>query len=249
MKVMAQKKDDRRAAARMVREQIAKEQRRRRMIWGGVIGAIVVATAGMIVWVLLQSNKAAEVFTPANANASGNAIVAGTGPVIVEDYIDFMCPHCKTFHDESDAVIKQLIAENKISFVTHPVAYLDRFSTTKYSTRSSAASACAADGGKFTEFSDALFAQQPAEGSAGLSDAEMIAIGRGVGLDDTFEQCVTGGRYLTWAKKVSNDATSAGITGTPTVLVNGTKVQGNTAAILAAVAAATGGSSPSPSAS
>lgn len=245
---MAKKKDDRRNAARLVREQIAKEQRRKKMIWGGVIGAVVLLTGGLIAWTLIQSNKASEVFTPANANKDGNAIVTGSGPVTVEDYVDFMCPHCKTFHDDANAAIKQLAAENKITFVQHPVAYLDRASTTKYSTRSSAASGCAADGGKFSEFADALFAAQPEEGSAGLSDAELIEIGKSVGLGDTFAQCVNDKRYVTWAGKVSNDATAAGITGTPTVLVNGQKVAGNTAAIVAAVAAA-GGSSPSPSAS
>src|SRR3546814_4082241 len=41
--------------------------------------------------------------------------------------------------------------------------YLNRFSTTEYSTRSSAAAGCAARGGKFKEFTDALFARQPPE--------------------------------------------------------------------------------------
>ncbi|GIH06991.1 membrane protein [Rhizocola hellebori] len=240
---------DKTSAARMVREQLAAEKRRKRMIWTTVFVVFGVAIVGMVAWMLLLSHEASEVHTPANANAEGNAIVTGSGPVVVEDYIDFICPHCKTFHDETNAAIKQLVAENKITLVQHPVAYLDRFSSNKYSTRASAASACAADGGKFNEYVDVLFANQPAEGGDGPTDAQLIEFGKGIGLGDDFEACVKSKRYVSWAGKVSDDATKAGVTGTPTVFVNGKKIQGGSAAILAAVAAASGGPVPTPSAS
>ncbi len=246
---MSRPQREKASAARMVREQLAAEKRRKRVIWTTVIALFGVALAGMIGWMFLVSHRSSQVHTPANANAAGNAIVTGSGPVVVEDYIDFICPHCKTFHDETDAAVTQLIADNKISLITHPVAYLDRFSTNKYSTRASAASACASDGGKFTEYVDVLFANQPAEGGPGPTDAQLINLGRGIGLGDQFAECVTGKRYVSWAGKVSEDATAAGVTGTPTVFVNGKKVQGGSAAILAAVAAASGGPVPTPSAS
>jgi protein-disulfide isomerase len=245
---MSGKKDDRRSAARLVREQLAAEQRRKRMIWTGTIAGVVAVVAGMIVWALVQSNKTAAINTPATSNTSGNAIVTGSGPVMVDEYVDFMCPHCKTFHEDTGAALKQLADAGQITLVSHPVAYLDRFSSgTKYSTRASAASACAADGGKFSEFTGALFAQQPPEGSPGLTDEQLIQAGRTIGLDETFAQCVRDDKYTTWVKKVSDDATEAGVTGTPTIFVNGKQVQG-TAAILAAIDEASTGASPSPSA-
>jgi protein-disulfide isomerase len=245
---MTKRERDKASAARMVREQLAAEKRRKRVIWTTVIALFGVALAGMIGWMLFLSQRASEVHTPANANAQGNAIVTGSGPVVVEDYIDFICPHCRTFHDDTDAAIKQLVADNKITFVQHPVAYLDRFSSNKYSTRASAASACASDGGKFSEYVDVLFANQPPEGGTGPTDAQLIELGRSIGLDGSFEECVKSKRYVAWAGKVSDDATEAGITGTPTVFVNGKKIAGGSAAILAAVAAATG-PVPTPSAS
>ncbi|HCT78938.1 MAG TPA: disulfide bond formation protein DsbA [Micromonosporaceae bacterium] len=232
------KRVDHKSAARIVREQLAAEKRRKRTIWTALIAVFVLVAGGLIGWMLFLGKKANEVHTPASANKDGNGIVTGSGPVIVEDYIDFICPHCKSFHDEATPAIKQLIAENKITFVTHPVAYLDRFSTNKYSTRASAASGCAADGGKFTEYEDVLFDNQPAEGTAGPGDDQLIQFGSQVGLGETFAQCVKGKRHVTWAKKVSEDATEAGVTGTPTVLVNGKKIQGGSAAIIAAVAEA-----------
>jgi protein-disulfide isomerase len=246
---MSKRDRDKPSAARMVREQLAAEKRRKRVIWITVFVVFGVAIVGMVGWMLLLSREASAVHTPANANAEGNAIVTGSGPVVVEDYIDFICPHCKTFHDETNAAVNQLIAENKITLVQHPVAYLDRFSGNKYSTRASAASACASDGGKFEEYVDVLFANQPAEGGDGPTDTQLIELGKGIGLGDDFAGCVKEKRYVSWAGKISDDATKAGVTGTPTVFVNGKKIQGGSAAILAAVAAAAGGPVPTPSAS
>jgi protein-disulfide isomerase len=226
-----------------VRKQLAAERRRRRIFWG-VATVCLLIVASLTVWVVARGGRGA-VNIPASANKDGNAIVTGSGPVTVEDYIDFMCPHCKAFHDDAGQAINQLAQQNKITFVQHPVAYLDAASTTRYSTRSSAASGCASDGGRFTEYADILFANQPAEGGSGLTDDQLISLGTQVGLGDSFSHCVKDGRYLTWAKKVSDDATRAGITGTPTVFVNGKKVQATAAAVLAAVAAA--GPAPTPS--
>ena len=245
---MTRREREKSSAARLVREQIAAEKRRKRAIWttvGVIFGA---ALLGMIGWMLFLNHQASEVHRPAAANAQNNAIVTGNGPVVVEDYIDFICPHCKTFHDEAGPAIAQLIAENKITFVQHPVAYLDRFSTNRYSTRAAAAAACASDGGKFEEYVNVLFANQPPEGGPGPTDSQLIDFGRGIGLGDDFAGCVTDKRYVAWVGKVSDDATKAGITGTPTVFVNGKKIQGGSAAILAAVAAASG-AAPTPSAS
>ena len=132
------------------------------------------------------------------------------------------------------------MAEGKAKVVFHPVAYLNRFSTTEYSTRSSAASGCAAEGGKFNEFTEALFAQQPPEGSAGLSNDQLIDIGAGVGLNkDDFGGCVKDGTYRAWTEHVTDDASKAKVTGTPTIKVNGNAVEdrspdGITAAVEAA---------------
>ncbi|WP_117209931.1 DsbA family protein [Allorhizocola rhizosphaerae] len=239
------KREDRRAAARVVREQLAREKRRKRAIWTSVTAVLVIVIGGFIGWGVYANQKAGKVNVPTGANKDGNAVVTGSGPVVVEDYIDFICPYCKVFHDDAKDELTRLVSENKITLVTHPVAYLDRFSTNRYSTRSSAASGCAADGGRFTEYVDALFTNQPAEGSAGPDDAQLISLGLQAGLTEEFSQCVKDKRYVTWAKKVSDDAGAAGVTGTPTVFVNGKKVQANAAAIVAAVNEA-GGAAPTP---
>ncbi|TDC32159.1 thioredoxin domain-containing protein [Micromonospora sp. KC213] len=215
-----------RDAARVVREHLAREKRRKRTLWTSVGAVAVLVIAGLIGWSVWAGQRSDEFTTPKGASDASTGIVIGSGAVTIDLYEDYLCPACKQFQQLSGGTINQLVSEGKARVVFHPVAYLDRLSTTGYSTRASAASGCAADGGKFKEFTDALFERQPPEGSAGLSNQELIDIGAGVGLNrDDFGSCVSDGRYKPWTEHVTEDASRAGVTGTPTVKVNGKDVE------------------------
>jgi protein-disulfide isomerase len=178
---------------------------------------------------------------PASATPDGDGVVIGAGPVTVDVYIDFQCPFCRQFELASGEALTEMATGGLISLAYHPMNFLDAASTTHYSTRAVASSGCAADGGRFAEYTHALFVNQPPEGSAGLTDAELVEIGRSVGLPDAaFADCVQEGRYLDWPPYVTAMAASRGVNATPTVLVDGEAVPANTGMIAAAVAAAAG---------
>ncbi|MGW5369037.1 DsbA family protein [Streptomyces sp. NPDC004009] len=179
---------------------------------------------------------------PAGASSSGDGIVVAAGPVQVDAFIDFLCPFCKQFEERSGPILDELAADEAISLVYHPMGFLDGLSTTRYSSRASAASGCASDGGHFTEYLYALFANQPPEGGPGLSDDELIELGRAVGLGNgSFAACVRQGVYLDWSSYVTATAVQRGVGGTPTVAVRGVPVPANPQTILAAVRAALAG--------
>jgi protein-disulfide isomerase len=172
---------------------------------------------------------------PAGTTEDGDGVVLGDGLVRVDAYIDFQCPFCRQFEMGAGQTLRRLLGARAIHLVYHPVAFLDRLSTTAYSSRASAASGCASDGGRFAEFKDALFANQPPEGGPGLSDEQLIGLGRAAGLDDEFARCVAAGAHLPWTAYVTGRAIERGVQGTPTTFVAGAPVPANAALIAAAV--------------
>ena len=179
---------------------------------------------------------------PAGATEAGDGILIGHGPVRVDAYIDFLCPFCRQFELAAGPALAGLVADGRISLAQHPMNFLDEASTTSYSTRAAAASGCAADQGRFTEYAHALFVSQPPEGGPGLSDEELAGLGRGAGLDGPeFTACLAAGTYRDWPSFVTARAAAAGVGATPTVLVAGVGVDPDPQAITAAVAAALAG--------
>jgi protein-disulfide isomerase len=172
---------------------------------------------------------------PASATPDGDGVVVGDGPVTVDAYIDFLCPFCGRFELSSGAALAAMVTEHRISIVYHPMNFLDQASTTHYSTRAAASSGCAADEGRFMDYMHALFVNQPPEGSAGLTDTELTAIGQSVGLGPAFASCVVAGAYLDWPPYVTARALAAGVEATPTVLVAGVAVPAESEAIAVAV--------------
>jgi len=212
-------------AARVVREQLAKEKARTRRIYVSIGVIVVLIFAGIGGWAVYNSQRAdtANAAVPANTNSARDGLVVGSGPATIDVYLDFMCPICGEFEKSSGDAINKLVDAGKAKIVYHPVAFLDRFSqNTEYSTRSSAAAGCASDAGKTREYVTAMFANQPAERSKGLTNDEIVQKS-GI-TDSAFASCVKDEKYRAWTAKVTDAATSAGVNGTPTVKVNGKEI-------------------------
>jgi protein-disulfide isomerase len=175
---------------------------------------------------------------PAGATRDGDGILLGDGPVLVDAYVDFQCPFCRAFEESSGDALDAMLHEHAIRLAYHPLGFLDRLSPTRYSSRAAAASGCASDGGRFRPYARALFANQPPEGSAGLSDEQLVALGSAVGLSDPgFAGCVASGVHLPWVAFVTERAIERRVHGTPTVFVAGVPVPANARLIAAAVSA------------
>jgi protein-disulfide isomerase len=217
------KREPQKQANSFVRARLAQERRRRRTIVTSVVAVLVLVIAGLAAWAIYRSRTPGSYATPAHAVQDNSGIPISSGKVQVDAWVDFLCPICRNFETSAQSTIDSLVSSNKITMVYHPVAILDRSTNPAgYSTRAGAASGCAADLGKFPEFLKALYAQQPAEGSAGLSDDQLIQIGGSVGLiDPTFAKCVRDGKYKTWVTHNTDVFSQKGYQGTPTVLVAG----------------------------
>ncbi|HWB37520.1 MAG TPA: thioredoxin domain-containing protein [Rugosimonospora sp.] len=222
---------------RLIREQLAAERRRKRTMLVTLVSIFAVVLAGLISLTVYETHKPKNVNVPAGAIDSGHGIAVSSGPVTVDLYVDLLCPICKNFEDTTGPTLDQMITDKKIKLVYHPIAILDHSTNPAgYSTRAGSAAGCAADGGKFFDFVKAMYAKQPAEGSAGLTDDEIVQVGAGVGLiDPAFAQCVRAEKYSSWMADNTDAAAARNVNGTPTVFVNGKQVDATTAAVTAAV--------------
>ena len=226
---MSKGQRDRAAKARQIVEQQRSAERRRAVtLWTSVAVVVVLFLAGLVGYSKVAGDDKGNLVTPSSAVDEGTAFAVGTGSVAVDVYEDFMCPACNSFEQEAGPTLKTMVGNNKITLRFHPVAILDRFSNgTEFSTRAAAASAAAAQEGKFVEYHDVLFANQPAENTDGLSDDKLIELGRSVGLtSETFADAVKDGTYKAWATQATEKFSERGFTGTPTITVNGEQLVG-----------------------
>lgn len=158
---------------------------------------------------------------PAEIAAPGAEAESGK-PVKVVIYIDFICPVCKNFEEQFNEQLTSLRNEGKISVEYRPLGFLDNRSSTNYSSRAANAAACVVNGSpeKYADFVNALFADQPAEGTAGISDDDLKKMATEVGAA-SIDSCVEDKTYRPYVKYSTKLAASIGVTGTPTVLVDG----------------------------
>jgi protein-disulfide isomerase len=225
-------------ANRAVREQLLREQRRRRTIVVSIMAAAVLVVAGLVGWGIYANQAPPANFAkPTHVTADGTGIAVSSGGKTVDFYLDFLCPICKQFESDAGSTLDSMVSAKKITLVYHPIAILDdRTNPPGYSTRAGSAAACASDAGKFPEYLKALYAQQPGEGSAGLTDDKLVDVGAGIGLtDSTFTQCVKNEKYANWMAHDTETAASKNINGTPTVLVDGKQIQATVADLQRAV--------------
>jgi protein-disulfide isomerase len=223
--------------ARAVRAaSVARQRQRQRNLWISGIAVVVLLLAGLTGWAIYASQQPVDYAVPASVTADEAGLVDGDGPVTVEIWLDFHCPACQAFDREAAPVLDRLVDEGAITRVYYPVAFLDRASTTEFSTRSASSAGCAADGGAHEQYIPALLDAQPPQGGAALSDDQLIGVGESVGLTDpAFAACVREQDYHGWTRHTTDQAARAGVTRTPTLRVDGEDVPPTVQALQEAV--------------
>ena len=92
----------------------------------------------------------------------------------------------------------------------HPIAILDHlYQGSLYSTRSNNAGACVADFApeSFYDFMAAMYVNQPAETSTGLTNGEIVDVAKGAGVDDAdVDKCINGASFESWVTAATERA-------------------------------------------
>ncbi|MEV4196192.1 DsbA family protein, partial [Streptomyces toxytricini] len=140
---------------------------------------------------------------------------------------DFRCPACKNFETMYKDTVHELEAKGLLKTDYHLVTLIDGNMGGSGSLKSANAAACAQDAGKFTEYHDVLFENQPPEpDDAYGKNAKLLELaGKVPGLDTAeFRACVEGGTHESWVGKSFEAFREGKFRGTPTVLLNGKDV-------------------------
>jgi protein-disulfide isomerase len=200
-----------------------------------IVVAVVLVVAVIIGVTVLLNNRNSSAVTPTyTATASGAVVTAGNGPVTIDTYEDFLCPQCGLFEQHYGNDIITALNNGQITVRFHTIAILDPSTTPPgYSTRAANAALCAVPAGIYPAYREKLFAEQPAEGSSGLTNEQLIQFGTELGAKGDFASCVNGATNAaavtaeTEASAANQALQTNGQFGTPTVAVGGTKIDLN----------------------
>ncbi|MFZ2255884.1 MAG: thioredoxin domain-containing protein [Patescibacteria group bacterium] len=147
----------------------------------------------------------------------------GSGKRNLTIYADFQCPACIAFSDALGGAFEAYAASGKTTITykqfpltsIHPNAYRDAI-----------AGLCVAEQGKYMDGKKALYNLERAKAGAKVTDAERVSALAAIGADATeLTQCLSENRY---AKQVDDEVVAGdavGVSGTPTVFLDGTKME------------------------
>lgn len=161
--------------------------------------------------VLLLPPKVQVGYDPARVRGEAKA------PVTIVEFSDFQCPYCK----KAEAVLTSLLAKYngriKLAYRDFPLRALH-----PQAQLAAEAGRCAGGQGKFWEYHDALLMDQSKLDQAGLVRTAQV-----LGLNEqSFQACLTGGKFKAQVEQDVQEGTNAGVIGTPGFFINGEFVNG-----------------------
>ena len=139
-------------------------------------------------------------------------------PVTIVEFSDFECPFCARFANNTAPALRRhygdkirwIFVNNPLQSI-HPRAY-----------DAGLASECAAEQDAFWDFYDAAFS-----GRYGLSNADLMEIGRDIGVDmEQYRSCYESAEYAEEMAEDIKEGQKFYILGTPTFFINGRRMEG-----------------------
>ncbi|MEU5216107.1 DsbA family protein [Streptomyces sp. NPDC020807] len=226
------------------RERQAKKERARRRLVVGVSAVAVLAAAGGIGYAVVQSNKPTQWETAADAKnvtapknttgTDGTTVVIGkpSAKKTLEIYEDARCPVCATFEQGVGSTIEKDVEAGKYKLKYVGATFLDDNLTGEGSKNALSALGAALNVSPeaFLQYKAALYStdihpeetkDEFAKDSYLLDAAETVPALKN---NAEFRKNVENGTFDAWAMKMSKVFDASGVTGTPTLKMDGEKV-------------------------
>ncbi|GAA2670613.1 MULTISPECIES: thioredoxin domain-containing protein [Actinosynnema] len=227
------KKQAQRAAASAVAASRKASDRNKVVAGVAIVVVLALVVIGGVMWQgASKSTENAQLVatgakgTNAPVEREGGVVTVGKpdAKVTIDVYEDFLCPVCGVFKEKYADQIRTHVEAGELRVNYHLLPMLIRMSSPEgYSRDAANAALCVADEGKFSEYHDRLYAQQPEEGEAGWTKDQLkqLAVDLGVTSED-FKSCVDSGKHEADAKAELDKANATDFfKGTPTVTKDG----------------------------
>ncbi len=219
------------------REEQKAQKRRTILLQVGIIVGILVIAAAVVGGVLLAQNNKPPAEAP---SASGTISLLGTSgvplvidgtavrlgsadaPVTIDIYEDYSCPHCADYEAGVGHTLLSLVASGDAVVNFHPMGFV-----TPYGTAAGSAAACVAaqDPARWPAFHTALFANHNQQTDR-WSAKDFADYARALGItDESTLKCITSQKYVGWIGTNTDAARDAGVSQTPTLIIDGHKQQ------------------------
>jgi protein-disulfide isomerase len=213
------------------REKIKRQEMRNRLL---AIGLSVVGVLFIALVIISTRQPTAEVVAidaGTHPNANDNSMGATDAPILIEEFSDFQCPYCKSFHEGTEPQLRQYyIDTGKVrfvyrsmgNFVSDNIARSTGRPATTESRDAALAAYCAGDQNKFWDMHAYLFGNNMEREDVGaFSDKRLEQIAAKAGLDlEQFNSCYDSGKFEDRVKQDGKDGEAAGVKGTPGFLVS-----------------------------
>jgi protein-disulfide isomerase len=188
-----------------------------------VFALLVGGGVGFQAWRTLRAPSVAAADGAASAGpvsvSAGKPIVLGgsDAPVKLELYADFHCPHCADFEEEYGATLANAREGGIAAIELYPMSFVDAGSADAAN-----AMACAAEAGLGWAYYQGLFANATLR----WNDDQLIALAEKVspGGGDAIRTCVTTRAHAAWADSINAAADARGVNSTPTLFLNGDRL-------------------------
>jgi protein-disulfide isomerase len=211
------------------REKMQRQQRRQRLTIVGVITVVAAILVFLVVWQPLSSVGEIIPITPAALpEADGLSLGDPNAAVTIDVFEDFQCSACQRFTQNIEPlVIENLVATGRARYVFHNYPFLDGngAGSSGESDQASNAAMCANEQDKFWEMHSIIYANWNGENRGQFSDRRLQRMAESIGLEmDAFNSCFNANKYEADIQADFDLGREMGVSGTPTVFVNGQRV-------------------------
>jgi protein-disulfide isomerase len=144
--------------------------------------------------------------------------------VTIIEFADLRCPFCERFFTDTEPqIIKNYVDTGKAKFIFRQYAFLGPASTVAAN-----AAECANEQGKFWDMHNYFYKNQPDESDTSMYNTDKLTeIAETLGMNtDQFRSCLDTNKYNDKVSADFSEGQKVGVTGTPTIFVDGTPLVG-----------------------